>query len=51
MTRRRYGASSCWQVIALDPIIDQAFGESSELRYHSPVLQRAVSGLFVALAG
>ncbi len=39
------------QVIALDPIIDQAFGESSELRYHAPVLQRAVSGLFVALAG
>ncbi len=39
------------RVIALDPIIDQASGESSELRYYSPVLQRAVSGLFVALAG
>jgi uncharacterized membrane protein YccC len=39
------------RVIALDPIIDQAFGESSELRYHSPVLQRAVDGLYVALAG
>jgi uncharacterized membrane protein YccC len=38
-------------VIALDPVIDQAFGESSELRYHSPVLQRAVDGLYVALAG
>jgi len=37
------------RVIALDPIIDQAFGESSELRYHSPVLQRAVDGLYVAL--
>ena len=39
------------RVIALDPAIDQAFGESSELRYHSPVLQRAYEGLFVALAG
>jgi uncharacterized membrane protein YccC len=39
------------KVIALDPVIDQAFGESSELRYHSPVLQRAVDGLYVALAG
>ena len=38
-------------VIALDPAIDQAFGESSELRYYSPVLQRAVDGLYVALAG
>jgi uncharacterized membrane protein YccC len=39
------------QVIALDPAIDEAIGESSELRYYSPVLQRAVSGLFGALAG
>lgn len=39
------------RVIALDPIIDQAFGESAELRYYSPVLQRAVDGLYVALAG
>src|SRR6266436_283000 len=38
------------QVIALDPVIDQAFGESSQLRYHSPVLQTAVDGLFAALA-
>src|SRR5215831_3374108 len=30
------------RVIALDPIIDEAFGESSQLRYHSPVLQAAV---------
>ncbi len=37
------------RVIALDPVIDQAFGESSELRYYSPVLQRAVDGLYVAL--
>jgi len=37
------------RVIALDPVVDQAFGESSELRYHSPVLQRAVDGLYVAL--
>lgn len=37
------------RVIALDPMIDQAFGESAELRYYSPVLQRAVDGLYVAL--
>ena len=39
------------QVIALDPVIDEAIGESSQLRYHSPVLQKAVYGLFAALAG
>lgn len=39
------------QVIALDPVIDQVKGESSILRYHSPVLQAAVDGLFEALAG
>ena len=39
------------RVIALDPIIDQAKGESSQLRYHSPVLQTAVDGLFASLAG
>ena len=39
------------RVIALDPIIDEAIGESSQLRYHSPVLQAAVDGLFDALAG
>jgi uncharacterized membrane protein YccC len=38
------------RVIALEPVVDQAFGESSELRYYSPVLQRATDGLFVALA-
>jgi uncharacterized membrane protein YccC len=39
------------RVIALDPVIDEALGESSLVRYHSPVLQRAVDGLFAALAG
>jgi len=39
------------RVIALDPIIDEAFGESAQLRYHSPVLQTAVNGLFAAIAG
>src|SRR6266852_2481848 len=34
------------RVTALDPVIDEALGESSQLRYHSPVLQRAVDGLF-----
>ncbi|HEY2534639.1 MAG TPA: FUSC family protein [Xanthobacteraceae bacterium] len=38
------------RVIALDPIIDEAIGESTQIRYHSPVLQRAVDGLFAALA-
>jgi uncharacterized membrane protein YccC len=39
------------RVVALDPIIDQAIGESSQLRYHSPVFRSAVDGLFAALAG
>ncbi len=39
------------QVIALDPVIDQAIGESSRLRYHSQVLQAAKDSLFEALAG
>ena len=39
------------RVIALDPVIDEAFGESSQLRYHSPVLQTAADGLLNALAG
>ena len=39
------------RVIALDPIIDQAIGESSQIRYHSPVLQKSVDGLFAALSG
>jgi uncharacterized membrane protein YccC len=38
------------QVIALDPMIDEALGESSELRYHSPVLQNALDGLVMTLA-
>jgi len=38
-------------VVALDPIIDQAIGESSEIREHSPTLQSAVNGLFAAIAG
>ena len=37
------------RVIALDPAVDRAIGESSQLRYHSSVLQRAVDGLFAAL--
>jgi uncharacterized membrane protein YccC len=38
------------RVIELDPIIDEAIGESSQIRSGSPVLQRAVAGLFAALA-
>jgi uncharacterized membrane protein YccC len=39
------------RVIALEPVIDQALGESSDIRYHSPVLQAAVRGLFRVLDG
>jgi uncharacterized membrane protein YccC len=39
------------RVIALDPIVDQALGESSHMRYHSPNLQTAMYGLFAALDG
>jgi uncharacterized membrane protein YccC len=38
------------RVIALDPVIDEAQGEVSDLRYHSAVLQAMVGGLFAALA-
>jgi uncharacterized membrane protein YccC len=39
------------RVIALDPMVDQALGESSHARYHTPTLQTAVRGLFNALDG
>jgi uncharacterized membrane protein YccC len=39
------------RVIALDPLIDQTIGESSQIRYHSPELQSAVDGLITALSG
>jgi uncharacterized membrane protein YccC len=39
------------RVIALDPIIDQALGESSHMRHYSPNLQTAIYGLFRALDG
>jgi uncharacterized membrane protein YccC len=39
------------RVIALDPVIDQALGESSHVRYHSTTLQAAMYGLFGALDG
>jgi uncharacterized membrane protein YccC len=39
------------RVIALDPVIDQALGESGHVRYHSPKLQTAIYGLFGALDG
>jgi uncharacterized membrane protein YccC len=38
-------------VIALDPMIDETLGESAQIRYHSPILEKAVEGLFGALAG
>lgn len=39
------------RAIALDPVIDEAIGESSDLRYRSRVLQAATEGLFAALSG
>jgi len=36
---------------ALDAAIDEALGESSDLRPHSPVLEAAMGGLFAALSG
>jgi uncharacterized membrane protein YccC len=38
------------RVTALDPVIDEAIGESAEIRHHSPALQMAVDGLFTALS-
>jgi uncharacterized membrane protein YccC len=38
-------------VIALNPMIDATLGESAQIRYHSPVLEKAVEGLFAAVAG
>jgi uncharacterized membrane protein YccC len=39
------------KIVALDPAVDQAIGESSELRYNLPVLQRAMCGLFASTDG
>jgi uncharacterized membrane protein YccC len=39
------------RVIAFEPAFDEAIGESSQLRYYSPVLQSALDGLFAALSG
>jgi hypothetical protein len=39
------------RVIALEPVIDEALGEASDLRPHSSVFQAAVNGLLAALAG
>ena len=38
------------KVIAIDPVIDEVKGESSTLRYHSPVLHEAVDAMFAMLA-
>src|SRR5216684_3432536 len=39
------------RVTALDPVIDEVLGESSDLRPHSPALKAAAGGLFAALSG
>ena len=38
------------RVIALDPVIDEALGEASDVRLRWPILKAAVDGLFAALA-
>jgi uncharacterized membrane protein YccC len=38
------------RVVALDPVIDEAIGESAWVRYHSPIFQMTMDGLFAALA-
>ena len=38
------------RVIALDPVIDEALGEASDVRVRWPILQAAVDGLFASLA-
>jgi uncharacterized membrane protein YccC len=39
------------RVIAIDPVIDEAIGETSELRYRQGGLHTALEGLFTALSG
>ena len=39
------------RVVELDSSVEEAIGESSQLRQNSPVLQAAVDGLLKALAG
>src|SRR5580658_8932116 len=38
------------RVIALDPVIDEALGEASDVRVRWPILQAAVDGLFATLS-
>lgn len=38
------------RTIALEPVVEQAMGESSRIRFSSPLLQRMTDGLFSALA-
>jgi uncharacterized membrane protein YccC len=38
------------RVVALDPVIDEAVGESAWVRYHSPIFPMTMDGLFAALA-
>ena len=39
------------RIIALDPAVDQTLGESSHVRHHALILERAVHGLLRALDG
>jgi uncharacterized membrane protein YccC len=39
------------RIVALDPVIDEALGEASDLRPRSPILYAATEGLFASLSG
>ena len=49
--RREVRRDLIGRIAALDPIIGDAIGESSDLAYHSRWLQAAMEGLFAALSG
>ena len=38
------------RVIAVDPVVDEVKGESSTLRYHSPLLHQAIDAMYAVLA-
>ncbi len=39
------------RVTSLSPVVEESLGESAQVHVHSPVLTKAVDGLFTALAG
>ena len=47
---KRHARLDIRRVIAADPLVDEVKGESSTLRYHSPLLHQAVDAMFAVLA-